>query len=174
MRADLVDWLAQVHQYLNLLPETLHLAINLVDRVLSCRIVSAAKLQLVGIAAMLVACKYEETQPKGELILSDLAEVVEGAYSREQILKAERYLLSSLNYGISYRGPMPFLGNFPETESNNRLTRLIAEYLMESTLSDKRFVGMPPSLVASAAMYLSKTVLNESWVSHCYTLGQHF
>lgn len=43
------------------MPETLFLAINLMDRYLSSqRDLTRTELQLVGIAAMLVACKYEE------------------------------------------------------------------------------------------------------------------
>ena len=41
--------------------ETLFLAVNLMDRYLSLqRDIRRTELQLVGIAAMLVACKYEE------------------------------------------------------------------------------------------------------------------
>ena len=41
--------------------ETLFLAVNLMDRYLSFqRDIRRTELQLVGIAAMLVACKYEE------------------------------------------------------------------------------------------------------------------
>ncbi|KAJ7883919.1 cyclin-like protein, partial [Mycena olivaceomarginata] len=47
-RQILVDWLLQVHFQYRLLPETLWIAINIVDRFLSCRTVPVAKLQLVG------------------------------------------------------------------------------------------------------------------------------
>lgn len=149
------------------------MTINLVDRFLSCKVVSEAKLQLVGVAALLIACKYEETQPIGETVLSDLLEMAEGAFSREQIIQAERYVLRSLGHNISNPGPIPFLRKFSETESNNMRSRKISEYFLECTLLDERFVGVPPSLVAAAAMYSSKTVLNESWVCHFYSLVLH-
>lgn len=60
MRATLVDWLLQVHLRYHMLPETLWIAVNIVDRFLSTRIVSLVKLQLVGVTAMFVAAKYEE------------------------------------------------------------------------------------------------------------------
>lgn len=60
MRMILVDWLVEVHTNFELLPETLFLTINLVDRYLSRKIVSRRELQLVGISSMLLACKYEE------------------------------------------------------------------------------------------------------------------
>ena len=60
MRQTLVDWLLQVHLRYHLLPETLWIAVNIVDRFLTKRVVSLMKLQLVGVAAMFIAAKYEE------------------------------------------------------------------------------------------------------------------
>jgi hypothetical protein len=56
-RGILTDWLIQVHTRFRLLPETLYLAVNVIDRFLSARVVSLAKLQLVGITCMLLAAK---------------------------------------------------------------------------------------------------------------------
>lgn len=50
----------QVHFKFELMPETLFLTINLIDRYLCQQRVSRRLLQLVGITAMLVAAKYEE------------------------------------------------------------------------------------------------------------------
>ena len=60
MRTTLIDWLLQVHLRYHMLPETLWIAVNLVDRFLSVRVVSLIKLQLVGVTAMFIAAKYEE------------------------------------------------------------------------------------------------------------------
>jgi G2/mitotic-specific cyclin 1/2 len=60
MRTTLIDWLLQVHVRYHMLPETLWIAVNLVDRFLSVRVVSLVKLQLVGVTAMFIAAKYEE------------------------------------------------------------------------------------------------------------------
>jgi cyclin B len=60
MRAMLTEWLIESHQRFHLMPETLYLTIYIVDRYLSLQPVPRAELQLVGMAAMLIACKYEE------------------------------------------------------------------------------------------------------------------
>ena len=52
MRQTLVDWLLQVHLRYHMLPETLWIAVNVVDRFLTKRVVSLAKLQLVGVIGM--------------------------------------------------------------------------------------------------------------------------
>lgn len=50
----------QVHMRYHMLPETLWISINIIDRFLSNRTVSLVKLQLVGITAIFIAAKYEE------------------------------------------------------------------------------------------------------------------
>ena len=51
----------QLHWEYGLMSETLFLVVNLMDIYLSSQIyIRRTNLQLVGIAAMLVACKYEE------------------------------------------------------------------------------------------------------------------
>ena len=52
--------MCQAHLRYHMLPETLWIAVNLVDRFLSIRVVSLVKLQLVGITALLIAAKYGE------------------------------------------------------------------------------------------------------------------
>lgn len=60
MRSILIDWLIQVHYKFELSLETLYLTINIIDRFLSLKAISRKELQLVGMASMLVASKYEE------------------------------------------------------------------------------------------------------------------
>src|SRR6478752_2506245 len=86
MRSVLMDWLVQVHNRFGLLPETLFLTVNYIDRFLSQKIVSIGKLQLVGATAILVASKYEEINCPS---LYDITYMVDWGYSKEEILKAE-------------------------------------------------------------------------------------
>jgi cyclin B len=60
MRAILIDWIIEVHQRLTLMPETLYLTVYIIDQYLSLESVPRKELQLVGLSAMLIACKYEE------------------------------------------------------------------------------------------------------------------
>lgn len=59
-RTTLLEWLLQIHLRYHMLPETLWIATNIIDRFLSTRQVSLIKLQLVGITAIFLAAKYEE------------------------------------------------------------------------------------------------------------------
>ena len=42
------------------MPESFYLTIYIIDMFLSMQVVPRRELQLVGVAAMLIACKYEE------------------------------------------------------------------------------------------------------------------
>lgn len=79
MRAILIDWLIDVHLKFKLVPETLYLTVNLIDRYLSSNAIPRQKLQLVGVAAMLIATKYEEIYPPE---VKDFEYVTDRAYNR--------------------------------------------------------------------------------------------
>ena len=60
MRSILFDWLVEVHLKFKLVQETLFMTCGLIDRYLEKEKVMRDRLQLVGIAAMFIASKYEE------------------------------------------------------------------------------------------------------------------
>lgn len=64
--------------------ETLYLTINLIDRFLAVHHhIARKKLQLVGVTAMLLACKYEEVSVP---VVDDLILISDKAYTRTEIL----------------------------------------------------------------------------------------
>ena len=97
MRAILVDWLVEVHLKFKLVPESLYLTVNLIDRFLEKEQVNRQKLQLIGVTAMLIACKYEEIYPP---IVKDFVYITDNAYSKEEILETERLMLQTLDFDI--------------------------------------------------------------------------
>ena len=79
MRSILVDWLVDVHLKFKLLPETLFITINLIDRFLEKSKVTKTRLQLVGVTALFIASKYEEIYPPE---LKDFIYITDRAYSK--------------------------------------------------------------------------------------------
>jgi hypothetical protein len=92
MRSILVDWLVEVHLKFKLVPETLYLAINLIDRFLEQSIVTRPKLQLVGVTCLLIASKYEEIYSPE---LRDLVYICDRAYTKQDVSCCCCSLLSS-------------------------------------------------------------------------------
>jgi G2/mitotic-specific cyclin 3/4 len=163
MRSVLMDWLIQVHNRFSLLPETLFLCVNYIDRFLSCKIVSLGKLQLVGATAIFVAAKYEEINCPS---VGEIVYMVDGGYTVDEILKAERFMLSMLQFELGWPGPMSFLRRISKADDYDLETRTLAKYFLEVTIMDERFVGTPPSYIAAGAHCLSRMLLKKGdWVS---------
>ncbi|RKO87263.1 cyclin-like protein [Blyttiomyces helicus] len=162
MRTILIDWLIEIHSKFRLLPETLFLAVNIVDRFLSTRVVALLKLQLVGVTAMFIAAKYEEVVPPN---IADFVYMSDGGYTDDEVLQAERYLLQALDFSLQYPNPLNFLRRCSKADGYDIQTRTIAKYLMEITLMDQCFLELPPSKIAAASMYLSRVMLGRTdWV----------
>lgn len=163
MRSVLMDWLVQVHQRFGLLPETLFLCCNYIDRFLSCKIVSLGKLQLVGATAIFVAAKYEEINCPS---VQEIVYMVDNGYTVDEILKAERFMLSMLQFELGWPGPMSFLRRISKADDYDLETRTVAKYFLELTIMDERFVGSPPSFIAAGAHCLARMMLKKGhWVS---------
>ena len=101
MRAILVDWLVEVAEEYKLLPQTLYLTINYIDRFLSVMSVLRGKLQLVGTACMLVAAKFEEIYPPD---VSDFVFITDDTYTTKQVKKHSVHLSTLLNFHASEGG----------------------------------------------------------------------
>lgn len=156
MRGVLVDWLIEVHAKFRLLPETLFLAINIVDRFLSSKVVPLDKFQLVGVTAMFIASKYEEVLSPH---VANFVHVADNGFTVDEVLAAERYTLSALKYDLSYPNPMNFLRRISKADNYDIQTRTIGKYLMEISLIDHRFMSYRQSHIAAASMYLSRMIL---------------
>ncbi|KAK4547320.1 hypothetical protein LTR36_000975 [Oleoguttula mirabilis] len=157
MRGILVDWLLEVHTRFRLLPETLFLAVNIIDRFLSSKVVQLDRLQLVGVTAMFIASKYEEVLSPH---VQNFVHVADDGFNEGEILSAERFVLAALDYDLSYPNPMNFLRRISKADNYDIQTRTLGKYLLEIGCLDHRFLKHPPSLVAAAAMYLARLVLN--------------
>ncbi|XP_047436409.1 G2/mitotic-specific cyclin-B2 isoform X2 [Mugil cephalus] len=157
MRALLVDWLVQVHSRFQLLQETLFLTVALLDRFLQVQPVSRRKLQLVGVTAMLVACKYEEMfAPE----VGDFAYITDNAFTKSQILEMEQLLLRKLNFQLGRPLPLHFLRRASKVANADVERHTLAKYLMELTLLDYSLVQYRPSQIAAAALCLSQLLLD--------------
>ena len=164
MRGILTDWLVQVHVRFRLMPETLFLAVNLIDRFLSARVVSLAKLQLVGITCLFIASKVEEIVSPS---IMHFLHCADASYTENEILQAERYVLKTLEWNLSYPNPIHFLRRVSKADEYDVKARTIAKYLLEISCLEWRLLSAPPSLLAAAAIWLARLILdNETWVCH--------
>jgi cyclin B len=161
MRSILVDWLVSVHRRFKLLPETLFLTVRILDRCLSMQIVQRKELQLVGVAALFIAAKYEEIYPPE---LHDLILLTDRAYTKEQALSMEAEVLRTLNFIVTFPSSWRFFERFGEGLPDD--CRSFAQYLLELCLMETSMIKYFDSLIAASAVYLSAKILRNEFKSN--------
>jgi hypothetical protein len=165
MRHMLNDWLIQMHLEFSLKRETLFLTVNIADRYLSATVVLPQHLQLVGVAAMLVASKFEEVNPPE---VKRLAYYTANAYTCEEIIKREAAILRTLGFEVASPTAAHFLVHFqmaspplpgergsPAAASRGDACSDLEWHLLEKALLEYCMVGYCPSKLAAAALMLS-------------------
>jgi len=161
MRSILVDWLVEVHLKFKLVPETLYLTVNLIDRYLERREVSRPKLQLVGVTALLIASKYEEIYPPE---LRDLVYICDRAYSRDEILGMEETVLKTLEYQITIPSAHAFLVRYLKAAHADKRIVQLSCYVLDGTLQSYALLHYLPSQLAAAAVLIARRCVGRnSW-----------
>ncbi|XP_061373086.1 G2/mitotic-specific cyclin-2-like [Gastrolobium bilobum] len=166
MRAILIDWLIEVHDKFDLMQETLFLTINIIDRFLAKQTVERKKLQLVGLVAMLLACKYEEVSVP---VVGDLIHISDRAYTRKEVLNMEKFVLNTLQFNMSVPTVYVFMRRFLKAIQADKKLELLAFFLVELSLVEYEMVKFPPSLIAAAAVYTAQCTFNgfKEWSKTC-------
>merc|ERR1719412_557325 len=154
MRGVLIDWLIGVHLQFHLLQETLYTTVAILDRYLQYDVkkISRSKLQLVGVASMLIAAKYEEIYAPE---VKDFVYITDRAYTERQILKMEVDILRVLKFDLGRPLPLHFLRRASKAGGVEAATHTLAKYIMELSLGSYTMCSVPPSVLAAAALLLS-------------------
>lgn len=161
MRAILVDWLVDVHTKFRLLPETLFLACNLLDRLLEKNLIARNKLQLVGTTSMLLASKYEEIcVPE----IRDFIFISANFYTKVEMIKMESFILNSLEFKLTVPTSLSFLKRFCKAAKVDTRTEFLANFLIELSLVDLQMLKFLPSMVAASALLIAiRNTHSGSW-----------
>jgi len=159
MRAVLIDWLVGVQLQFHLLQETLYTTVAIIDRFLQVEVgaVSRNKLQLVGVAAMLVAAKYEEIYSPE---VNDFVYITDDAYTEKDILRMEIRILATLNFDLGRPLPIHFLRRASKAGGVEATTHTLAKYIVELSLGVYNLCDLPPSRLSAAALALAMRMVD--------------
>lgn len=164
MRSILIDWLVEVHRKFELMPESLYLTINIVDRYLSMKIVPRRELQLVGVSSMLIACKYEEIWAPE---VNDFIAISDNAYSREQVLLMEKSILANLEWYLTVPTPYVFLVRYIKSSvpSDPEMENMVFFLAELGLVHYTTIVTYCPSVIAASSVYAARCTLKKcpSW-----------
>jgi len=151
MRSILVDWIIDVHYKFGFTDETLFMTIFTIDRYISIKQISRIKFQLLGITAMLLACKHEEINvPK----IEDFIYITDNAYNKNEVTHMENDILNALNFELLYPSPIKFYEILSLKFNFDKFQHLLGKYLMESFLIDLNWINYKPSVISCACIYI--------------------
>ena len=152
-RKILIDWIISVHAKFNLLPNTLFLTINLIDRIIEKNVAYINSFQLLGTTALHIAAKYEEIYPPE---INDYIFISNKAFSKEDVIEMENFILDKLNFDILCISPYVFLDRlyFISRENNIDVYYLSSMFIEFSFLSIE-IMKNKQSLIAASMFYLA-------------------
>ena len=172
MRPHLIDFLIEAHSAFMLLPETLYLTVNLLDRYCSKRIVYKRHYQLVGCSAMLIASKYGDRKDRIPTV-RELRTMCCGLYEEDMFLQMEWHVLATLNWTIGAPTVDHFLqmsiADGPYDSELEHLTWYICEFAMYH----REFVAVMPSIMARSALALARLILGRPAHNEMEWAGQY-
>ncbi|KAF5728174.1 putative cyclin-B3-1 [Tripterygium wilfordii] len=162
MRGILVNWLVEVHLKFDLMAETLYLMVTILDQYLSQVKIRKSELQLVGLAALLLASKYEDFwHPR----IKDLLSISVEAYTRDQMLGMEKLILKHLKFRLNSPTPYVFMLRFLKAAQSDTKLEHLAFYLIDLCLVEYEALKFKPSLLCASAIYVARCTLqiNPAW-----------
>lgn len=120
MRKTIVEWMTQVCRvYFD--SRVLWASVSLLDRYLAIETIMRDRFQLISMVCMWIASKFEDDDTRDVKFFEWLCK---SSYSKDEILAAERDVLSTLKYDVSYSTPHEFVA----------LLGLDLDYLINKTI----------------------------------------
>ena len=152
MRTILINWLIEVHFKFRLLNETLFLCINIIDRYLSQKDINRKYLQLLGITALFISCKYEEIYAPHA---KDLIYMTDNAYKLEEMIKMENEILSVIKFELTIPTSLNFLKIYGTLLNLDEKNFFRCYYLNELSLINYNLCKFYPSLIACVCLFIN-------------------
>lgn len=110
---------------------------------------------MLGIAALLIAGKYEEIYPPD---LKTILKVINNVHTKDEVLKMERRVLLALQFDITFPSIQRFIERFSRLAQMSERQVLLAQYFADTALLDCSLVREKPSRVAACCIYASQTI----------------
>ena len=151
MRAILIDWLVEVHYRFRLKSETLFQTVWIIDTYLSLVQITRAKLQLLGIASLLISCKSQEIYyPQ----LNEFIDITDGAYVKNELIEMEKKVLKVLNFNIVAPTANDFYNIITKAFGFDQKQFYLGKYFLESSLIDYRMIKYSSSVIGVSCAYI--------------------
>ena len=156
-RKILLDWIISVHSKFNLLPNTLFITVNLIDRMIEKKKAFINSFQLLGATALHIAAKYEEIYPPE---IRDYIIVSSKAFTKEDVIDMEMKILDNLKFDILCISPYVFLDRIYFISKENCIdVYYLSSMFIEFCFLSTDIMKNKQSLIASSMFYLALKIV---------------
>lgn len=152
--------------------QTFFLTIKIIDKYLVIKKIERNRLQLLGIAALWIASKYQETYqvPK----LTNLIYICDSAFSGQEILQMEGDIISSLGFHIlTEPSALAFYQIIHNHAKLNLKDYWLGRYLLEASTFNHKLQKYSPAVLSYSLIFFIKKLRNYNHYNE-ETLKQYF
>jgi hypothetical protein len=155
MRKILVKWIIQVADKFKANQETVHICVQIIDYILvfSHKKIDKKNFQLLGIAALFVASKYNEIYtPEAKKYVF----VCDGLYTMEDLFSMESYILTLTNFNLQFPTVNNFIGPLTnDTEISENFKKTVSSLSEIIVLDFNLFNRFKKFHVSGVMLYLT-------------------
>lgn len=156
MRAILLDWVVQIQSKFRLSAETFYLACALIDRVVKPLNVTRKNFQLIGLACIYIASKFEEVLLPN---VHDFVYMGGDICTIEALFRAEQQVLRTMHCQLSFAYPNHFLRKLRFYMPSDHSTYYeISKMFVDIAIMDYKTCWWLPSEIAATAVQLAYAV----------------
>jgi hypothetical protein len=121
---------------------------------------------------MLIASKYEEIYAPE---VRDFVYITDKTYTKEEIIKMEYKILSTLNFDILSVSPLTFLKRYHFVTGDNLRSFYLAQFILEFSFLEYKLLSYPASIKAAACLYISRKLLKleKAWSDAVASASQY-
>lgn len=152
MRTILIDWILEVHHKYRLQLSTLWLTVSIIDRFLVKEPVPRQRMQLAGITALFIACKFEEIHSPE---VRDCVYLTDNVYTRQDVIDMENQILTSIDYQLHVPTAYHFMVRFLNRIGATDRLRHMAHFTAERSLQENDIFNCNCKVYAAAAVYVA-------------------
>ena len=152
-RQKLINWLIVIQTSFKLLPETLFISVNIIDRFLSKEKLELTNLQLLSITALSIASKFQEIYPP---VTADFIKMTDNSYTVEAMRQMETKVLSVIEFDINCTPSQTFLEHYSRGINVTKPSVLIyASFLLDLALLKDEFLQFKTSDITVCALIIA-------------------
>lgn len=165
MRYILMDWLVEVACMKEFTSLTLHMAISVVDRFLKRYKMTRTKLQLLGVAAMVLCSRFLGLEI---ITIREAAWLTDNTYKYEDVVRMMGEVTAALHGNFRVPISLDYVDLMNTAAKSDNETVMLAEYFCELALLQSELGDFPMAEVAASCVLFSRLIqkLEDPWPSH--------